>query len=54
MKNTSTNSTTCTTNSESESIDPAESAAAGGMPKRWKKRVVMAIRPAELGTARLT
>ena len=43
-----------TTNSDSESIRPAESAVAGGMPKRWKNRVEMAMRPAELGTARLT
>ena len=33
-KNTSVNSTTWTMNSESESIAPADSADAGGMPNR--------------------
>jgi hypothetical protein len=53
-KNTRRNKTTCVTNSDTESITPAESAVADDTPNRWKKRVVRAIRPAELGTARLT
>jgi hypothetical protein len=35
MKKTSTNNVTWTTISDTESITPAESADAGGTPKRW-------------------
>ena len=49
-----TKSTIWTTKPDTESITPAVIAVAGGTPKRWKKRTLMATRAAVLGMARLT
>ena len=54
VKNTATKITIWTTKPETESITPAVIAVAGGTPKRWKNRTLMATRAAVLGMARLT
>ena len=54
VKNTATKITIWTTKPDTESITPAVIAVAGGTPKRWKKRTLMATRAAVLGMARLT
>jgi len=54
QKNRVRNSPIWTMKPETESIAPADTAAVGGTPNRSKNRMLMAIRAAVLGIARLT
>ena len=51
--NTRRNNTIWTMNPDTESIAPADIAAAAGMPKRCRKRTLTATRAADAGIARL-
>ncbi len=43
----------CTTNPDTPSIAPADTAVVGSTPNRWKNRMLTATRAAVLGMARL-